>query len=318
MDEQTILVTGGAGFVGQHLLRELRTALPGVRLVVWDKYRGLAPAEYRLADIADSASWAGQLALLKPTWLIHLAAVSHVSAALHDPSLAYRINVAATERLLQDAVAESPQTRIVAVSSADIYGRASAAPLPELPIAAAKPLNPYAASKRDMEALIAASFADRTIVVRPFPHIGPGQGRGLVTADFAAQIAAIEAGRQEAVIKVGNLAARRDFTDVRDVVRAYRLLLTCGQLGETYHVASGRAVAIHDVLRRLLALSTHSITIAEDPARLRPADIPVLVGDASKLTAATAISGPGWKPEISLDQSLRDILQWWREQEGDQ
>jgi GDP-4-dehydro-6-deoxy-D-mannose reductase len=159
-----------------------------------------------------------------------------------------------------------------------------------------------------MEELIEKRFLKNTLRVRPFPHIGPGQALGFVTADFASQIAAIEKGEQDSVMKVGNLEAKRDFTDVRDVVRAYRLLLQDGELGEVYNVASGKATSIQFVLDELLKLSKVKIKVERDPERMRPSDIPVLVGDANKLKETT-----GWEPTINLERSLEDILNYWRE-----
>jgi len=158
-----------------------------------------------------------------------------------------------------------------------------------------------------MEQMIVDDFNDIVIRARPFPHIGPGQGRGFVTADFASQIAAIERGDQALTLQVGNLTAVRDFTDVRDVVRAYALLLERGKLGEVYHVASGQGVSVQSILDQLLAHSVIKIEVTQDQARMRPSEIPVLVGDATKLREVTS-----WQPEIELERSLKDILDFWR------
>ena len=196
---------------------------------------------------------------------------------------------------------------MLVVSSSDIYGVTSDTPIAELQLDECQPFNPYAESKFLMEEMIEADFKDMTIRVRPFPHIGPGQAKGFVTADFASQIAAIEDGKQPAVMKVGNLEAQRDFTDVRDVVRAYRLLMEQGAMGSVYNVASGKATKIADILQMLLKLSKTAITVQQDKEHARPLDVPVIMGDASKLQALT-----GWAPESSLEQSLTDILDYWR------
>lgn len=320
---ENIIITGGAGFVGRHLITELQKN-SHARLTVWDKTADNMPAGVtsHVVDLTDAATYQSHLAASRPAWVIHLAAIASVSDSLGQPDVVQRVNVDATRDLLASLTRVSPATRVLAVSSADIYGRGMAAPLPELPLAQAQPQNPYSQSKWDMEQMIARDFPDRVLCVRPFPHLGPGQKLGFVTADFASQIAAIEAGQQPPVINVGNLDAIRDFTDVRDVVRAYRLLLEKGIYGEAcdateqergvcgvYHVATGRGIRIKDILEKLLALSSVKITVATDPERLRPADIPILIGDASKLTVAT-----GWQPTIPLEQSLNDVLVYWRSQ----
>jgi len=308
MANDKVVITGGNGFVGKYLQEELRQHWQGVEIEVWD---------LPTTDITQPEQYRDRLKQLQPDWLIHLAAISSVPVAAKDPALTHRVNMEATQNILAAIEELSPKTNVLVTSTADIYGQGSPTPLSELRLEEAHPKNPYGESKWEMEKMIRDRFAKRVIRVRPFPHIGPGQGLGFVTADFAAQIAHIEksAASREAgdsersgIIRVGNLTAQRDFTDVRDVVRAYRLLLERGQLGSVYHVASGKAVSIQEILRRLLALSEAEITIEEDPARVRANDIPVLVGDATRLREAT-----GWEPAIPLEQSLQEILHWWRQ-----
>lgn len=324
-----VVITGGNGFVGKYLQEELRREWPEVNIEVWDPVKS-ADADHGTSlpiDITKPEQYRERLRELQPDWLVHLAAVSSVVTAAKDPELARRVNVEATRDLLEAAAELSPATRVLVTSTADIYGStplrpagrrgfAGQAPLPELPLSQAHPQNPYAQSKWDMEKMIEEQFLGRVLRVRAFPHIGPGQGLGFVTADFAAQIANIEksAASREArgsersgIIHVGNLEAKRDFTDVRDVVRAYRLLMEKGKIGEVYHVASGKAVTIQEVLDQLLGLSEAKISVEQDEGRMRPSDIEILVGDATKLRQLT-----DWQPTISLEQSLRDILEWWR------
>ena len=189
-----------------------------------------------------------------------------------------------------------------------MYGRSALehSLLPELSLDECMPQNPYAKSKLEAERVV-HDFVGEWIIVRPFPHIGAGQARGFVTADFASQIVDIEKGAQEPVIRVGNLESKRDFTDVRDVVRAYRLLMENGNSGDTYNVASGKAVVIQDILDALLGMSTVDITVEVDAEKLRPSDVPVSIGDSSKLLSVT-----GWTPKITLTESLESVINWWR------
>ena len=297
-NSQRIVITGGSGFVGQWLQEELRAH--GYLLDSWDRPE---------VDITDPSTYRTRLEQDQPAWVVHLAAVSSVALSWQDPAVTQRVNVEGTRALLEAIQEVSPATHVLAISTADIYGAVSERPLAELPLDDARPNNPYAQSKWDMEQLIETAFSDRCIRVRPFPHIGPGQAKGFVTSDFASQIAAIEKGIQEPIIRVGNLSAQRDFTDVRDVVRAYRLLLEKGEPGDVYHVASGVPRSIQDILDQLRSLTTVEIGVEPDPERQRPSDTPILVGDASKLKKQT-----GWMPEIGLGQSLQDILDYWREQ----
>lgn len=299
---ETIIITGGKGFVGGYLATHLAQKRPGVNVIVWDLPQ---------IDITKPETYAGALAELQPTWIIHLAGIAAVGASLERPNVVREVNLEGTRRLLQTVRKVSGVTKVLAASSADIYGSAAASsdqkPLVEMALLDARPQNPYGESKLAMERMIEADFNDLVIRVRPFPHIGPGQQRGFVTADFASQIAQIERGEQLPQLQVGNLEAIRDFTDVRDVVRAYGLLLEHGHVGEVYHVASGRGVSMQAMLDQLLGYSAVPITVMPDAARMRPADVPALVGDATKLRQAT-----NWEPTIPLDRSLKEILDYWR------
>lgn len=309
MDNGSVIITGGTGFVGKHLIRELQKHESFSRIVVFDRSVENLPegVEGHPVDITNSDTYVEILRDVKPTWIIHLAAVSSVGFSLGHEDMTRTVNVFATEELLRQSSKLDVGTRFLITSSADIYGKVDPVPLSELPLKAAHPSNPYAQSKLEMEEMIEREYNEHCIRVRPFPHIGPGQNTGFVTSDFASQIVAIEKGKQSPEMLVGNLEAERDFTDVRDVVRAYRLLIEKGVLGEVYHVASSQAHSIRYILDTLLSMSSASITVKQDPARMRPLDNPVLIGKIDKLTATT-----NWKPEIPLETSLKDILEDWR------
>ncbi len=298
MAAQTIVITGGGGFVGRYLVDELQD----FRVIVWDKeVDGVA------VDITNEETYLSSLEKEQPDWIVHLAAISSVSVAMKNPELTHKVNVEAVDVLCNNVVRLSPKTKLLIASSADIYGGDVSSPLSELSLSEVNPKNAYAQSKFEMEKIIEEKYLDRCIRVRPFPHIGPGQQKGFVTADFASQVADIEKGNQEPIIRVGNLDAERDFTDVRDVVRAYRLLLEDGKIGEVYNIASGEAVSIQHILDTFVALSDVAISVEIDEDKVRPNENPGFVGDAGKLMAQT-----GWESTIPLDQSLRDILDYWR------
>jgi len=249
----------------------------------------------------------------RPDIVFHLAAMAVTGRSWKDPAATLHTNISMQANILQAVVNLKLQSRIIVVGSSEEYGAASSkgaavdAIAEETPFA---PTNPYAVSKvaQDMLGLqYHLSHGLDTVRVRPFNHIGPRQGQGFVVPDFCSQIARIEAGQRPAVIKVGNLAAQRDFTDVRDVVRAYHLLALHGQSGEVYNVGSGQARAIQEILDYLVSQSTVLIRVEPDPERLRPSDIPRIVCDYGKLRSCT-----GWEPCIPFEQSLQDSLQDWR------
>lgn len=308
---ESIIITGGGGFVGRYLLSELQKHANFARIVVFDSHTEGLPegVESHVIDITNPDTYVGILDEVRPDWIAHLAAVSSIGFSIIHEDLTRTVNVFATETLIQQALKCKEDTKFLIISSADIYGQVVSHPISELPLDEAHPTNPYGKSKLEMEHIIEERYNEHCIRVRPFPHIGPGQKKGFVTADFASQIAAIEKGKQGPVISVGNLTAQRDFTDVRDVVRAYRLLMESGLLGEVYHVASSKAHSIQSILDMLLRMSKVSITVEKDASRMRPSDNPVLVGSVAKLVKQT-----GWKAQIPLEDSLRDVLEYWRTQ----
>lgn len=259
-------------------------------------------------DVTDELSVCAAFELARPDAVAHLAAESFVPASLADPGATFDVNARGTLHVLDAArslAADGPRARVLVVSSADVYG---AQPLDAYPLretVAPQPRNPYAASKVAAEAFAVAyarSYGADAVVTRAFNHIGPGQDERFAVAAYAAQIARVAAGLDRVVL-VGNLDASRDLLDVRDVCDAYVLLLEGGgEAAEIYNVCSGKSTTMRDILRRLIEIARVPVEVREDPDRMRPADVPVSVGDASKLREAT-----GWAPRISLTAALRAV-----------
>jgi GDP-4-dehydro-6-deoxy-D-mannose reductase len=233
-----------------------------------------------------------------------------VATSFEDPEPTYQTNVMGTLHLLDALRRHAPGARALVVSSAEVYGGLTT-PLPEsTPLS---PASPYAASKAAAEMIAIQhhrAYGLQVVRARSFAHTGPGQTARFAVSAFARQIARIEVARQAPVLAVGNLAARRDFLDVRDVARAYLALLHLGEAGEVYNVCSGRAVALQELLDGLLALARVGIDVEHDPALDRPVDVPELRGDPTRIMAAT-----GWRPEVPLQQTLSDVLTYWRAKE---
>jgi GDP-4-dehydro-6-deoxy-D-mannose reductase len=297
------LVTGATGFVGRYLLEALTDA--GYETLACG---GPNDTEALPIDVLDLASVRAAFDLGKPDVVFHLAAATFVPEAIASPMAAYVTNVRGTANVAQavrDVARESGATvRLVFTSSAEVYGRQPPENIPLRETCALNPANPYAASKAAAEMLLlgeAHTFGLDVVIARAFNHIGPGQNERFVVASFAAQLAKIAAGSPPQLF-VGNLDAKRDFLDVRDVVRAYVALARDGAAGEIYNVCSGAARSIRDVLRELIIAAHVPVEVRDDPERLRPSDVPLFVGDASKLRAAT-----GWEPRIAFAASIRDI-----------
>ncbi|MHB0913545.1 MAG: GDP-mannose 4,6-dehydratase [Armatimonadota bacterium] len=260
-------------------------------------------AELLPCRMEERAEVEAAVAAARPALVYHLAAESSVSGSLADPARVFQVNVMGTLNLLS-ALRDAPDLHaVVLASSGEVYG-GGAGLTEDAPFS---PCSPYAASKACAD-LHAGESSLPVVRLRLFNHIGPGQSERFVVSSLAKQIAEIEAGRIPPRLSVGNLAAVRDFTDVRDVARAYLLAADCTP-GEAYNVCSGRAVAVGEILEMLLAASDAEIEIAPDPERMRPADVPVLSGSSAKFTEAT-----GWRPEIPLDRTLSDVLDYWRVQ----
>ncbi len=313
-DERRVLITGATGFVGRYLIAHLHDAHPD--WAVTGTTLGAEPfgedtVHIVLCDLRDAGATDALLAAVRPDAVFHLAGQSNVPISFADPEGTLTNNIVGTLHLLEACRAHAPAARLLIVSSAEVYGVTppEAQPLSEdRPFA---PVSPYAVSKVTNELLArqyAHSYGLDVIIARPFNHIGPGQAAKFVVSTFARGIAEIERGQRE-VLKVGNLAVARDFSDVRDVVRAYDLLIQHGVRGGVYNIGRGEAHTVQWVLDLLRGLATVSVRVERDPAIFRPSDAPLMVADTTRLRADT-----GWAPRIPFAQTAADILNFWRQE----
>jgi GDP-4-dehydro-6-deoxy-D-mannose reductase len=290
-------VTGGHGFVGPWLVQHLEAS--GDQVMVADPDLDITVADSIGAALADAL----------PDAVYHLAAQSNVAESWKAATQTFNVNALGTVNVLQAARACGGKPRVLLVSSAEVYGAVGVDQLPVGESAPFRPVTPYAASKAAAELAGLQAWLGwglEVIRARPFNHTGPGQPPQFVIPALARQIA--EAAQQGAsALRTGNLEARRDLTDVRDVVRAYRLLVQRGEPGEVYNVCTGRSVAIRDLVDRLLELGGLNLTVELDPDRIRPVDVADVRGDPTRVQQAT-----GWSPSIPLDQTLADVLDYWR------
>ena len=299
-----LLVTGASGFVGSHLCRHLAGAGHHVATLGSD-----AGCDYRV-DVCDAGDVSAAVRQAAPDAIAHLAAVAFVPHANADPDLADRVNRGGTANVLDAAAAIGART--LAVSSGAVYGKVAADRMPIDEDFQLNPADAYARSKAAAERECLDRAATQEVVrVRPFNITGPGQARDYVCSDFAGQIAEAEAGLRERRIRVGDLRAERDFTDVRDAVGAYALALERGDPGQVYNICTGVPVSISSVLDRLLAVSTVDVEVDVERSRLRPGEVNRYYGSAARLEAAT-----GWGRTIGLDQTLADLLDDWRARVG--
>jgi GDP-4-dehydro-6-deoxy-D-mannose reductase len=306
-----ILVTGANGFVGRHLVRELirrgsaeivAGSLDGAPVAGLDG-RGV---RWVPLDVTSDDSVRSAIRSCRPDRVFHLAGQSSVGQSFEAPLETWEINATGTLRLLEALRRECPRPpRVLMVSSAEVYGGVPEAEQPIPESRPARPLTPYGASKGSAE-LCAVQFAEMgavdTVVARSFNHVGPGQDTRFVLPSLARQLTRMREGGAEPVLRVGNLDVRRDILDVRDVVQAYVAIMERGESGLIYNVCSGEARSLRAIVEQLVRLSGTGARIEVDPERFRPADIPVLLGDPSRLRAL------GWEARISLDSSLRDVL----------
>lgn len=290
-------VTGAGGFVGPYLTAHLGACGDDV-----------VETDHEL-DVTDGETVRKAFAADRPDAVYHLAAASHVGTSWSAPVDVLRVNTEGTLNVLLAAI-EAGVDRVLVVGSAEEYGRIAPEDLPVAETAPLRPVSPYGASKAAAEMLASHAFRGRglgVICVRAFNHLGPGQSDALVASSIAKQVADAERAGG-GTVRTGDLSPRRDLTDVRDVVRAYRLLVERGEPGEVYNVCSGRDVGIQEIADALAAESTVPLSFEVEASRLRPVEIPVVRGDNAKLRRAT-----GWSPEIALERTLTDILGWWRQ-----
>lgn len=307
------LVIGGGGFVGKYLMDHMHHDL------MWDisvtklsgenidcEYAGVFDA-----DILDIDSIKNVIGKVKPHYIFHLAAQSSVFLSWKNPSLTIDVNIKGTVNVLDAVLSfDGYMPKILLIGSGEEYGHIKENEIPVSEENVLRPGNIYAATKAAQN-FIGKIYADaynmNIVMVRAFNHIGPGQASSFVVSDFCRQAAEIEKGLKENVIKVGNLSAMRDFTDVRDVVRAYSLLILKGEKGQVYNVGSGLAVSIEYILRLIIEMSNADINVEIDKNKLRPSDVKIIEADISKLVETT-----GWKRKYELKDTVYDTLQYWR------
>ncbi len=313
------LITGITGFAGSHLAEYLLNEHPDVEVFGTYRWRSRMDSIEHLrsrvtlleADIRDYTSMHAALEKSRPDVIFHLAAQSFVPSSWTAPNETLTTNVSGQTNLFEAVRALRLDPVIQIACSSEQYGLVLPDETPIKETNPLRPLSPYAVSKVAQDYLgyqYFQSYGLKVVRTRGFNHTGPRRGQVFVTSNFCSQVAAIELGLQEPVIRVGNIEAIRDFTDVRDMVRAYWLAVTKAKPGEVYNIATGSGIRISEMLNKLIALANVEVKIEVDPERLRPSDVEILIGDASKFKADT-----GWEPQIPFDQTLRDLLDYWRE-----
>lgn len=303
-----ILITGCAGFLASHMIERLLESGGKTVFGITDvPMESSSQMEVFQLDIRDADSLGEVVAKVSPDLLFHFAAVANVGFSWKHPALTYEVNFLGSSLLFDTVRKANPACRALVMSSAEIYQK-SDSPVKES--GAVDCLNPYSLSKYAMELLVdlhVAAYGTAAVKVRSYNFTGPGQSRRFVASDFAAQIAAVERGDQEPIIRVGNLDAVRDFSDVRDVVRYLSILAERAPAGSVYNICSGKSITIREILDILLSFAKTPIRVEVAPDKLRPLDTPLMKGDASKLR-----NDFGLEPEFSIEQSLADLLEFWR------
>lgn len=311
------LITGITGFVGSHLSELLLKE--GYEVFGTTRPRSKAENidhilnKLRLydADLLDSHSLYTILSKIKPDYIFHLAAQSFVQSSWASPANTMETNVIGTIHLFEAVRRAGIDPVIQIAGSSEEYGMVYPKETPVVETNPLRPLSPYAVSKVAMDYLgyqYSKSYNMRMVRTRAFNHTGPRRGEVFAESNFAKQIAMIEKKKQKPIVYVGNLEAERDYTDVRDTIRAYLLSVQKCEYGEVYNIATGKAVSIKKVLEMLISMSKVKVEVRKDESRMRPSDVPILLGDYSKFWKAT-----GWKPKIPLEKTLRDLLSYWRE-----
>jgi GDP-4-dehydro-6-deoxy-D-mannose reductase len=313
------LITGITGFAGSHLAEYILAEQPGVEVFGTFRWRSRMDNVEHLdrkinlveADLRDYSSMHRALEISQPDFIFHLAAQSFVPASWNAPNDTIVTNVSGQANLFEAIRILKLDPVVQIACSSEQYGLVLPDEVPIRETNPLRPLSPYAVSKVAQDYLgyqYFQSYGLKVVRTRGFNHTGPRRGQVFVTSNFCSQVAAIELGLQEPVIRVGNIEAIRDFTDVRDMVRAYWLAVTKARPGEVYNIATGRGIRIREMLDRILALSRVEVKVEVDPSRLRPSDVEILIGDSSRFRADT-----GWEPRIPFEQTLQDLLGYWRE-----
>lgn len=314
-----VLITGITGFAGSHLAEFILKEFPDVE--VWGLVRWRSPLNniahikdklhFVEGDLKDYVSLREALKISKPDKIFHLAAQSFVPTSWKLPAETFSINVIGEINLFE-AIRELKLDPLIHIAgSSEEYGLVYENEVPIKETNPLRPLSPYAVSKVAQDYLAYQYFQSyklKTVRTRAFNHSGPRRGYVFVTSNFAMQVAMIEKGKQPPEIHVGDLTAKRDFSDVRDIVKGYWLSLEKGEPGEVYNISSGRAYQIKEVLDILLSYSKVNVKVIQDPERMRPSDVLLLIGDSTKFQKRT-----GWKPTIPFEKTLKDLLDWWRE-----
>lgn len=314
-----VLITGVTGFAGSHLADFILKNHKDVEvfgLIRWrSRMENILHLQNKVrlieGDLKDFVSLKKCLENVRPNRIFHLAAQSFVPFSWKCPAETFNINSIGQINLFEAVLLLEIDTRIQIAGSSEEYGFVRPDEVPMKETNPLRPLSPYAVSKVAQDLLgfqYFKSYGLKTVRTRGFNHTGPRRGDVFICSNFAKQIASIEKGKQDPVIYVGNLDAKRDFTDVRDTVRAYWLSLEKCEFGEVYNIGSGTAYTIREVLDKLLSLTSVQVKIKVDSSRLRPSDVQILLSDSSKFRKAT-----GWKPEIPFEQSLKDLLEYWRQ-----